>query len=143
MMVNRTLLQIALPLPRETIMHDWWCGLVSGSGRRRFVPAPLILYRQHGANQVGAKDRSLKTRLLRLLTNGAGIVGRVRVLGGATYLQAQALQLRLRAVGLDGGYVSEYLAWRGRPFWVRMVGYRQYYVGPELDRISRCLLWFK
>lgn len=143
MMVNRTLLQMALPLPRETIMHDWWCGLVSGSGRRRFVSAPLILYRQHGANQVGAKDRSLKTRLLRLLTNGAGIVGRVRVLGGATYLQAQALQLRLRAVGLDGGYVSEYLAWRGRPFWVRMVGYRQYYVGPELDRISRCLLWFK
>lgn len=143
MMVNRTLLRMALPLPRETIMHDWWCGLVSGSGRRRFVPTPLILYRQHGANQLGAKDRSLKTRLLRLLTNGQGIIRRVRVLGGATYLQAQALQLRLRALGLDAGYVSEYLAWRDGPFSARFFRYRQYYVGPELDRISRCLLWFQ
>jgi glycosyltransferase involved in cell wall biosynthesis len=143
MMVNRTLLRMALPLPQETIMHDWWCGLVSGSGHRCFVPTPLILYRQHGANQVGARDRSLKTRLLRLLTNGQGIVRRVRMLGGATYLQAQALQLRLRALGLDEGYVSEYLAWRDGPLRARIFGYREYYVGPELDRLSRCLLWFK
>jgi glycosyltransferase involved in cell wall biosynthesis len=143
MMVNRTLLQVALPLPRETIMHDWWCGLLSGSGRRRFVPTPLILYRQHGANQVGAKDRSLKTRLMRLLTNGRGIIKRVRVLGGATYLQAQALQLRLRALGLEEGYVSKYLAWRDGPLLARIGGYRQYYVGPELDRLSRCFLWFR
>ncbi len=143
MMVNRTLLQMALPLPHETIMHDWWCGLVSGSGRRRFVSTPLILYRQHGANQVGAKDRSLKTRLFRLLTNGLGIVRRVRALGLATYRQAQALQLRLRALGLEGGYVSEYLAWRDRPLVARVVRYRHYYVGPELDRLSRCLLWFR
>lgn len=143
MLVNRSLLRMALPLPRETIMHDWWCGLLSGSGRRCFVPTPLILYRQHGANQVGAKDRSLKTRLFRLLTNGQGIVQRVRALGLATYRQAQALQLRLRALGLDGGYVSEYLAWRDRPLAARIVRYRHYYVGPELDRLSRCLLWFR
>lgn len=143
MMVNRALLQVALPLPRETVMHDWWCGLVSGSGSRVFLETSLILYRQHGANQVGAKDRSLKTRLLRLATDARGIFARVRALGGATYLQAQALQQRLRARGLDEGYVSKYLGWRGRPLLARISGYRRYYVGPELDRLSRCLLWFK
>lgn len=143
MMVNRALLQMALPLPPETIMHDWWCALVSGSGGRVFLDAPLILYRQHGANQLGAKDRSLKTRLQRLFVNGRGVFRRVRELGRATELQAQALRKRLGALGLDGGYVSKYLAFRDRPLWARLVGYRRYYVGPELDRLSRCLLWFK
>lgn len=143
MMVNRALLKMALPLPAEVIMHDWWCGLISGSGRRSFLAEPLILYRQHGANQVGAKDRGLKTRLRRLFTDGSGVVRRVRGLGHATYLQSEALQQRLRAQGVDGGYVSEYLSWRGRPLWSRVTSYRHYYVGPELDRLSRCLLWFK
>lgn len=143
MMVNRALLKAALPLPGEAIMHDWWCGLISGSGRRSFLETPLILYRQHGANQVGAKDRRLKTRLLRMFTDGPGVVRRVRVLGRATFLQAEALQQRLRARGLDGAYVSKYLSWRGRSLMARLVSYRHYYVGPELDRLSRCLLWFK
>lgn len=142
MMVNRALLARALPLPAETIMHDWWCALISGSGRRSFVDKPLILYRQHGANQLGAKDRGLKTRLMRMLTDGRGVVQRVRVLGRATRLQAEALRERLREQGADGGYVSEYLFWRSRPLWARLAGYRHYYFGPELDRLSRCLLWF-
>ncbi len=143
MMVNRALLSMALPLPKETIMHDWWCALISGSGRRSFIDTPLMLYRQHGANQVGAKDRGLTTRLLRMCTDGSGVVRRVRALGRATYLQALALQLRLRERKADEAYVSEYLAWRRRPLWQRLAGYRHYYVGPELDRLSRCLLWLE
>ena len=46
MMVNRALLRMALPVPPEAIMHDWWCALISGSGRRSYLPAPLLLYRQ-------------------------------------------------------------------------------------------------
>ena len=143
MLVNRALLEMALPVPREAVMHDWWCALLSSSGRRHYVAEPLILYRQHGANQLGAKSRSLATRLWRLWTHGPALVRRVRALGEATRLQAQALQLRLAALGLDGGYVSEYLAWRARPVGARLGAYRRYYAGPELDRLSRCLLWFK
>jgi hypothetical protein len=142
MMINRALLQLALPVPAEAILHDWWCALVSGAGRRVFLQDPLILYRQHGANQVGAKDRSLKTRLMRLFTDGPGVFRRVRALGSATYQQAQALERRLRERQADERTVSEYLAWRRRPWWQRLLGYRHYYVGPELDRLSRCLLWF-
>ena len=143
MLVNRALLQMAVPVRREAVMHDWWCALLSGSGRRHFVPEPLILYRQHGANQLGAKSRSLATRLRRVWSHGPALVRRVRALGDATRLQAEALQLRLTALGLDGGYVSEYLAWRARPVWARLGAYRRYYAGPELDRLSRCLLWFQ
>ena len=142
MVVNRALLRMALPLPGDAILHDWWCGLIGASGRRAFLDRPLILYRQHGANQVGAKDRSLATRLSRMATNGPGVVRRVRSLGRATYRQARALQQRLRTHGVDEAHVSEYLAWRDRPLLARLAGYRHYYAGPELDRLSRCLLWF-
>ena len=91
---------------------------------------------------MGAKDRSLATRLSRMATNGPGVVRRVRSLGRATYRQARALQQRLRTHGVDEAHVSEYLAWRDRPLLARLAGYRHYYAGPELDRLSRCLLWF-
>ena len=141
MMVNRALLRMALPVPPEAIMHDWWCALISGSGRRSYLHAPLLLYRQHGANQVGARDRGLRSRLLRLGRDGAGVARRVQRLGRDTQAQAQALQQRLRALGLDDAYVARYLRWRKMPLPRRLGNYRNYYVGPELDRLSRCLLW--
>jgi glycosyltransferase involved in cell wall biosynthesis len=56
MLVNRALLDRALPVPAAAIMHDWWLALVANAfGRIAEVPAPTILYRQHGANQLGAQ----------------------------------------------------------------------------------------
>ena len=55
--------------------------------------------------------------------------------------QAQALQQRLDQRGLDGAYVAEHLAWRRRSRARRALDYRTYYVGPELDRLSRLMLW--
>lgn len=141
MMVNRALLQAALPLPASAIMHDWWCALLAGSGGRSFLSEPLILYRQHGANQLGAKARTWRNRVARLLGDAPGVVRRVRTLGRATYAQSEALRQRLADRGLDGRYVEDYLAWRRGPWWRRMSEYRKYYVGPELDRCSRLLLW--
>ena len=57
-MVNRALAQLALR-GRETeriIMHDWWCALVAACfGEISYIDRPLVLYRQHGDNSVGAK----------------------------------------------------------------------------------------
>jgi glycosyltransferase involved in cell wall biosynthesis len=141
MMVNRTLLRMALPLPQATVMHDWWCTLIAGSGRRVFVDTPLILYRQHGANQLGAKGRSLSQRFVRLVKDGPGVLRRVRALGQGTRAQAQALCKRLQAQGLDDGYVARYLAWRASPLWRRVADASAYYAGPRLDRWSRLLFW--
>ncbi|PFP30852.1 glycosyl transferase family 2 [Bacillus sp. AFS073361] len=44
----------------EIIMHDWWFGLIAAAfGQIGFVSDSLILYRQHGANVVGAKKIDL------------------------------------------------------------------------------------
>jgi glycosyltransferase involved in cell wall biosynthesis len=143
MMVNRALLKIALPLPCETIMHDWWCGLISGSGRRFFIKTPLTLYRQHGFNQIGAKNRSLKNRLSRFISDAPGVYRKIVSLGRSTYCQAQVLQQRLAINGFETGYIENYISWRSNSWFARVAGYRYYYVGPEIDRLSRCFLWFK
>lgn len=54
---NRSLLEVALPVPPEAIMHDWWLALVAGiCGRLRSVEQPLVEYRQHDDNAIGARS---------------------------------------------------------------------------------------
>lgn len=63
LLINRSLLQLASPIPKEAIMHDWWIGLTASAfGRIDFLKKATILYRQHGRNDIGAKNwRSWKT----------------------------------------------------------------------------------
>ncbi len=59
MLVNRRLLDIALPIPKEALMHDWWLALCAAVfGHIGFIDKPLVKYRQHGGNEVGAKHIS-------------------------------------------------------------------------------------
>lgn len=61
MMINRNLLDLIHPQPKNAVMHDMWLALVASAlGRIVFIKQPTILYRQHGDNSVGAKNtRSL------------------------------------------------------------------------------------
>ncbi|MBU3951926.1 MAG: hypothetical protein KJ658_07270, partial [Proteobacteria bacterium] len=60
LMVNRKLLELAYPVPEAALMHDWWLALCAAvSGRIEFADRPLIRYRQHRNNQVGAKSVTL------------------------------------------------------------------------------------
>lgn len=53
---NRRLLEKALPVARSAIMHDWWLALVAAAtGQIEYLNKPLVQYRQHGANSIGAK----------------------------------------------------------------------------------------
>ncbi len=57
MACNRSLLEIALPVSDQAVMHDWWLALCAGYfGRLAFVPDKLVKYRQHSANAIGAKS---------------------------------------------------------------------------------------
>lgn len=59
-MINKRLKDLALPVPPEAVMHDWWLALVAAAlGRVDYLPQPTILYRQHPANTLGAKKSSL------------------------------------------------------------------------------------
>lgn len=53
---NAALRRKAGPVPAQAMMHDWWLALVAATqGRLVDVPEPLVLYRQHGGNVLGAQ----------------------------------------------------------------------------------------
>ena len=55
-LVSRSLLELALPIPDDVVMHDWWLALcAASSGTIDFVSEATVRYRQHAASQIGAK----------------------------------------------------------------------------------------
>ncbi len=59
MCFNRALLNKAMPIPQQAYMHDWWLALVaSRCGKIALIEKPLIKYRQHANNSIGAQKRS-------------------------------------------------------------------------------------
>ena len=55
--INEELAQKALPIPDNAIMHDWWLAVTAAAfGVREFIDAPLVRYRQHEANTIGAQE---------------------------------------------------------------------------------------
>jgi glycosyltransferase involved in cell wall biosynthesis len=61
MAFNKCLLQQALKLEsfENVMMHDWWMMLVAEAfGDIRYIDTALVLYRQHGDNEVGASGFS-------------------------------------------------------------------------------------
>lgn len=66
MAFRRTVLDYALPFPKQIHMHDWWIGLmVELKGRVIFYDDPLIKYVRHGKNAspTGEKGFRLDKRL--------------------------------------------------------------------------------
>jgi len=65
-MVNRKLLDVALPFPTVLPMHDHWLVICAAfAGKIGFVNEVTMLYRQHSANLVGQPQRQLSARLKR------------------------------------------------------------------------------
>ena len=55
--INEALARKAVPVSKEAIMHDWWLSLVASAfGKLVFIDAPLVSYRQHDTNAIGAKE---------------------------------------------------------------------------------------
>lgn len=68
MMMNRKLAKISKNIPENSIMHDWWIGLVaSGLGHIEYINEQTILYRQHGNNEVGAHNYNSKEYIINKL----------------------------------------------------------------------------
>ncbi len=71
MILNRSLLKLALPLPEGVAMHDWWLIQVASLfGKIECIDKSTIDYRQHGYNQVGANAFSIK-KILKDIVNGS------------------------------------------------------------------------
>jgi glycosyltransferase involved in cell wall biosynthesis len=56
MMLNRPLLELADPLPPESVIHDFWISLVASAlGRIGIVEKGTVLYRTHSENAFGTR----------------------------------------------------------------------------------------
>jgi len=90
---NRTLLEIALPVSDQAVMHDWWLALCAGYfGRLAYLPEKLVKYRQHGKNAIGAKSF---WHGLNPFTNWVAIWKRGDVEFLSTVKQAKAFQVAM------------------------------------------------
>jgi glycosyltransferase involved in cell wall biosynthesis len=92
-MANRALVRLALPQPSEAIVHDWWLAILACVlGRIEHVPEALVEYRQHGGNDIGARDMTLGA----LLRRGPRQLLRRQIrLRNRTILQARAVLRRI------------------------------------------------
>lgn len=93
--INRALLDMALPIPEAALMHDWWLALCAAVfGRLEYNPQPTVKYRQHEHNVIGAKRirRLMNPLKNNWLSHWAG--GCVNLAG--SILQARALAERIR-----------------------------------------------
>ncbi len=90
-MINRNLKDKCGEIPRECAMHDWWLALVcSLFGEIVFINRPLLYYRQHEGNKVGAKVSHGIGYIKRKLMN----FGEMRDNYLKTYVQARILRTR-------------------------------------------------
>ena len=61
-LANKALVRLALPVPRAALMHDYWLALVAcAAGHVGAVEEPLMLYRQHERNTIGARPYNWRT----------------------------------------------------------------------------------
>lgn len=131
---NRALLDLALPVPSDVVMHDWWLALLAAAaGEIRFVGVPTVRYRQHGNNQVGAKSLWVS-----LLSPGS-IEQRVRrghlhFIASVNQAARLAERLRERNIPMPAearDVIQFYAGMRSMGRYERLVGAREFELGPQ------------
>jgi glycosyltransferase involved in cell wall biosynthesis len=91
-LANRALIELALPIPQVALVHDYWLALVAGAaGHLGIVEEPLMAYRQHARNAIGARPYDW-TSFVGRLTGGLALWDI-----GALRRQAAALSERCHA----------------------------------------------
>lgn len=128
MMVNRAgidLLQGAVEDLAQAglrpVVHDWWIyQLISGAGGQvQFGFQPLLFYRQHGRNQIGA-NRGVRAAIKRGLWM---LTGRLARWNGLNIAALQASSPRLTAE--NRALLSAFARWRQRRLRLRLAGLKR------------------
>ncbi|MBR0466691.1 MAG: glycosyltransferase family 2 protein [Clostridia bacterium] len=89
--VNKALKDRSGEIPKECPMHDWWMALVACVfGKIIFIDEPLVYYRQHGDNEVGARHSKGFGYVAEKIKN----LSRVKSDYLSTYIQARMFRQR-------------------------------------------------
>ncbi|RDC60500.1 putative glycosyltransferase EpsE [Alteripontixanthobacter maritimus] len=121
-MGNAALRERATPIPDGAIMHDWWVALVATwFGSLVACPEKTILYRQHGANVIGASDWSVPAMARRFAAKPTDSIRRTSRIVQRTQTQAGAFAKRYgRSLDPDiASFTARYGALGIQPFLAR------------------------
>lgn len=70
MMINKELRNLVKNIPNNAVMHDWWLAILASCfGEIVFIDKPLIKYRQHNNNSIGAKKINVINSIMKLKRN--------------------------------------------------------------------------
>lgn len=120
-MFRRSLVETAAPLPPGWV-HDEWLGIIAAAtGEVDVIEVPLIDYRQHGGNQIGAARLSFVGKLRRMLeprrarnerlaANSAVLVDRLDRLDGVALEHRAAAREKAEHERVRNGYPAS--RWR-------------------------------
>lgn len=92
--LRRRLLDAAAPFPDGWVHDEWLAAIAAATGGLRLLRRPLIDYRQHGGNQIGARRPTMRDRWAklrepreprasRLVARTGALVERLEALGAA------------------------------------------------------------
>lgn len=128
-MLNRPLIELTVPIPDEAIVHDWWAALCAASrGQIGFLGDPLVKYRQHGANAIGAKPLTRPQRLTAAeIAAGLLLIRRTVVQAGALL---QRLQQRQGPHSPDDAALEAFSGILGTPRFLRAFVLARHRIGP-------------
>jgi len=116
LLANRALVEKACPLPEEAVMHDHWLALVASAfGKIDFIAEPLVKYRQHGRNVVGAQGYTWSNIFGRLLRGCGNVdITPLRRQAGVFYSRFAERLGPQQASIIDGFARLSALSWWGR-----------------------------
>jgi hypothetical protein len=140
MLNSRAAQLVAASKPSTATQHDWWCYLLVTAAGGQLIqdPEPVILYRQHGGNAVGA-PRSMAHRAVGVLKRGPqAFMGVLRQNVSALAAQPELMTARARAEvlllqgALQGGLQRRLPALRlaglVRQTWVETMVFRAWFI---------------
>ena len=110
--INRDLLEFVTPIPNQIILHDWWLAICAAAcGRIGYIDEPLVQYRQHSRNQIGAMtlDRlvnlsAARKRLSNIQDYMLGPIGQAKVL--SERIRGKQINCPGESLELLDGFVS-------------------------------------
>lgn len=126
-------------LPEAPVLHDWWIALLAAAyGRVICLPEPLVDYRQHGSNAIGASRTGLIRRAAAALSAPAKARARIRL----TYDMARLLLTACDSMPpASRASLNAYLATEGLPKLRRVLAVRRggYTMQSSVTRLGQML----
>lgn len=130
---NRSLLEVATPIPQCAVVHDHWLGICAEYfGRVRFSSKSLVDYRQHGENSIGAtafeaQQSYFQPHLYRILWTFPRHLA--QAIEQAKALEHRRCQHHLPANAEDNALVTRFARLKETPYFERIKAIKVFFSG--------------